>query len=210
MSLTRKFLSAMGIEDDKAEQIITAHLETVGPLKQERDEYKEKAGQLDSVQKDLNTANTKLKEFEDSKGKDSWKVKYDAAVEEKKQLQKDFDDYKADISSKELKVRKSEAYKNLLKDAGVPERLFDSILKVTNLDDKKIAEDGKLEDSEGILTAIKSEWAGFIGSTTQQGAQVSNPPSNDGGSGVLGNVPSRAAKLAAQYHNNLYGKTKED
>lgn len=35
MSLTRKMLRAMGIEDDKADQIIEAHAETVDALKQQ-------------------------------------------------------------------------------------------------------------------------------------------------------------------------------
>ena len=35
MSLTRKMLRAMGIEDDKADQIIDAHAETVDALKQQ-------------------------------------------------------------------------------------------------------------------------------------------------------------------------------
>ena len=32
MALTRKFLTAMGIEDDKIDEIITAHSETVNAL----------------------------------------------------------------------------------------------------------------------------------------------------------------------------------
>ena len=34
MALTRKFLKAMGIEDDKIDQIIDAHTETVTALKE--------------------------------------------------------------------------------------------------------------------------------------------------------------------------------
>ena len=116
MSLTRKFLSAMGIGDDQAEQIITAHLETVNPLKQERDDYKIKADQLDSVQKDLDATKQKLQEFEESGNKDSWKVKYDAAVEDKKKIQKDFEAYKADIVAKELSTKKKDAYREMLKE----------------------------------------------------------------------------------------------
>ena len=111
MALTRKFLSAMGIGEDQAEQIITAHLETVNPLKQERDDYKIKAEQFDSVQKDLDATKQKLQEFEASDNKDSWKVKYDAAVEDKKKIQKDFDDYKADVAAKELSAKKKTAYR---------------------------------------------------------------------------------------------------
>ena len=39
MSLTRKFLSAMGIEEDKIEQIIDAHTDTVNALKEARDGF---------------------------------------------------------------------------------------------------------------------------------------------------------------------------
>ncbi len=35
MALTRKFLAALGIEDDKVDEIIQAHTETVNGLKDE-------------------------------------------------------------------------------------------------------------------------------------------------------------------------------
>ena len=43
MSLTRKMLKAMAIEDEKIDQIIDAHTETTESLKEERDNYKESA-----------------------------------------------------------------------------------------------------------------------------------------------------------------------
>ena len=43
MSLTRKMLKAMGIEEEKIDQIIEAHSETVDSLKADRDTYKEDA-----------------------------------------------------------------------------------------------------------------------------------------------------------------------
>ena len=45
MALKRNFLSALGIEADKIDEIINAHAETVDALKEERDEYKKKAEQ---------------------------------------------------------------------------------------------------------------------------------------------------------------------
>ena len=59
MAMTRKFLKAMGIEEDQIEQIIEAHTETVSALKDERDSYKEDAEKLADVQKELNTAKVK-------------------------------------------------------------------------------------------------------------------------------------------------------
>lgn len=49
MSLTRKMLKAMGIEEEKIEQIIEAHTETVDALKA----YKEDADKLKNVQREL-------------------------------------------------------------------------------------------------------------------------------------------------------------
>ena len=60
MSLTRKMLKAMGIEEEKIDQIIEAHSETVDSLKADRDSYKEDAEKLKDVQKELDE-NGKLK-----------------------------------------------------------------------------------------------------------------------------------------------------
>ena len=43
MALTRKFLSALGIDEEKAEQIIQAHVDTLEPIKADREKYKEDA-----------------------------------------------------------------------------------------------------------------------------------------------------------------------
>ena len=40
MALTRRMLKALGIEDEKAEEIISAHIESTDALKAQRDEYK--------------------------------------------------------------------------------------------------------------------------------------------------------------------------
>ena len=69
MSLTRKMLKAMGIEEEKIDQIIEAHSETVDSLKADRDTYKEDAEKLKTVQKELDD----LK----AKGDDGWKEKHD-------------------------------------------------------------------------------------------------------------------------------------
>ena len=69
MSLTRKMLKAMGIEEEKIDQIIEAHSETVDSLKADRDSYKEDAEKLKAVQKELDD----LK----AKGDDGWKEMHD-------------------------------------------------------------------------------------------------------------------------------------
>lgn len=53
MSITRKFLKALGIEDDKADQIIEAHTEVTNGLKADLERYKADAEKLPEVQAEL-------------------------------------------------------------------------------------------------------------------------------------------------------------
>lgn len=209
MALTRKYLSAMGIEDDKAEMIINAHLEVVNPIKQERDELRDKAAQLDDVQKQLDKAGEKLKEFENSDSTDSWKVKHDAIVAEKKQLMKEFEDYKSEVASKELTAKKKEAYRTLLKEAGVSDKRLDSVLKVSDFNAIEFLEDGSVKDADKLSETIKGEWQDFIGQVGRRGADVATPQGT-AGNGNLGNPDggkplSRGAMLAQKYKAEHYG-----
>ena len=70
----------------------------------------------------------------------------------------------------------------------------------------KLKEDGTLDNAEELKKNIETEWSGFITSEGTKGADVATPP---GGSDT-GKKPSRAAELAAKYHDNLYGKAKEE
>lgn len=176
MALTRKMLKAMGIEDEKIDQIIEAHSETVDALKEQRDQYKADAEKLPEVQKQLDTANQQL----ESAGKDSWKVKYEA-------LKEDFDTYKADQTAKETRSAKEKAYTELLKAAGIPEKRIAAVLKVTDLDSFELNDNGAAKNADKLTDSIKIEWADFIPTTTQTGANTATPPvggqsNNDPGS----------------------------
>lgn len=166
MALTRKFLSALGIEADKVDEIILAHTEVTDALKAERDGYKADAEKLAAVQKELDT----LKAQSEKDGKDAYKVKYDA-------LKEDFDTFKKEVTAKETRSKKEAAYRKLLKEAGVSEKRIDAVLKVSDVDAIEFDEDGKVKDADAITKGIKEEWADFIQSTKTEGANVSNPPS---------------------------------
>ena len=72
----------MGIEEEKIDQIIEAHTETVDALKESRDTYKADAEKLPNVQKELDELR--------AKSNDGWKEKHD-------KVKKDFEDYKNEI-----------------------------------------------------------------------------------------------------------------
>lgn len=97
-------------------------------------------------------------------------------------LQKEYDDYKADITAKETKRTKEHAVREFYKGVGVSEKRLDSVMKVTNLDDFELDKDGKIKDAEKHTEKAKTEWADFISTTTERGANTATPPTNNGGS----------------------------
>jgi coenzyme F420-reducing hydrogenase delta subunit len=172
MALTRKMLKAMGIEDEKIDQIIEAHTETTDALKADRDKYKGDAEKLSSVQKELND----LKEDIAKNGDEDWKSKYD-------KVQKDFDDYKKADKAKAELTKKTEAYKALLLEVGISAKRIDQILKVSAEEIAKVAfdDEGKVKDADKFKESIQKEWDGFIDKEGEKGADVSNPPKGNGG-----------------------------
>ena len=199
MALTRKMLKAMGIEEEKIEQIIEEHAETVNALKQQRDQYKVDAEKLPGVQKELDD----LKEAAEKDGENPYKAKCE-------ELQQQFDDYKADVTAKETKAKKTAAYRKLLKDAKVSEKRLDSILKLSPVDDVELDDNGEIKDAEDVKKKIEEEWSDFIVTEETHGADSNNPPGGSGGrQGAGGGSKSRAAMIQQQYQNSLYG-SKED
>ena len=166
MSLTRKMLKAMGIEEEKIDQIIEAHSETVDSLKADRDSYKEDAEKLKDVQKELDD----LK----AKGDDGWKEKHD-------RLKVEFDQYKNDVQAKETKAAKEAAYRVILKDANLSEKGIEKAVKYADWDKIELDADGKLKDANDHIKAAREEWAEYVTTTTTTGAKTSTPPANNGG-----------------------------
>ena len=171
MAFTRKFLSALGIEADKVDEIINAHIEVVDGLKEERDNFKRDAEKLADVEKELNEAKDKL--AKNGEGETVAKEEYD-------KLKKEYDDYKADITAKNTRTEKVNAFRELLKSVGVSEKRLNAIIKVSDIDGLELDKDGKIKDAEKHTETVKSEWADFIETTTTKGANTANPPANNG------------------------------
>ena len=170
MALTRKMLKAMGIEDEKIDQIIDAHTETVDGLKADIEKYRTDAEKLPGVQKELETAQAGL----EAGKKDSWKVKYDAIKEE-------FEGYKSEQTKKETRAAKESAYRNLLKATGINEKRIESVLKVSDVDSLELDDKGAIKDAAKLTDSIKTEWADCISTTMTKGAESHTPPQINNG-----------------------------
>ena len=165
MALTRKMLKAMGIEEEKIDQIIEAHAETVDGLKADLNRYKGDAEKLPGVQKELD----ELKAAGDGGYKEKYEKEHTA-----------FEDFKKAQKGKETKEAKEKAYRALLKEAGVSEKRIESVLRVTDLESISLEEDGKIKDADKVKDSVKTEWADFIVQTQTSGAPTSTPPKTSG------------------------------
>lgn len=183
MALTRKLLKSMGIEDDKADQIIEAHTEVTDALKAERDDAKDAAAQLKEARAELD----KLK----AAGKDDFREKY-----EKEHA--DFEAFKADTKKAAADREKKGLYRKLLADTGIDPKRIDSVMRVADLSDV-VVEDGSIKDAEAIGEKVKSEWSDFIQTTGTKPAGVATPPAQQNGAAE---PKSLGDALRQKYANN--------
>ena len=192
MSLSRKFLAALGIEQEKIDEIIDAHTETVNALKEERDKYRKDAEALPEVQKELDELKQAAEKNPDSVDKQQYE-----------DLKSEYEQYKADVDAKETAAKKREAYKSLLKQVGVSEKRLDAILKVSQYDGVELEKDGTIKGADDIMKSLKEEWADFIVQEETKGAETKTPPAGTGASSVK--TLSRAAQVAAKHNEMIYG-----
>ena len=163
MALTRKALKAMGIEDEKIEQIIEMHSETVSALKDEIDSYKDMQTQLDTVTKERDELKATA---ENNKKTDSGK---DTEIEN---LKAQIEQYKA----AETLTEKRTAYTELLTAAGVDTKRHNAIIKLTDFNSIELDEQGKIKDSDKLTESVKADYADFIVQTDTQEHKPNTPP----------------------------------
>lgn len=195
-SLTRKFLASIGIEEDKIDLIVEKHNEVLTEIKDERDKLKEDAAKLPEIEKELNTLKSQVS------GTDSYKDKFEA-------LQKEYNDFKADVESKQTTAKKESAFRNILKDIGIPEKRIDSVVKVSDINGIELDGEG-IKDEATLKESLKKEWSDFITTTKVEGVPSANPPTSTGKTTMtkeqIRAIPDASARQKAMLENpTLFG-----
>ena len=199
MALTRNFLKALGIEEEKIGEIINAHSETVNGLKADIDKYKADAEKLPSVQKQLEEAQTALKTAE----KDDYKGKYESEKAAHEKL-------KAETAAEKTRTAKESAMREALKAAGYSDKGISKIIKFGGLSEKvTLDESGKITNADEFMKAADSDWSEYKGESKPASAAPATPPETSGGKAPDAQA-KHAAELAAQFHANRYGETKSE
>lgn len=186
MALKREFLAALGIEESKIQPIIDAHIETVDALKKERDTYKAEADKLPGVQAELEKAQAAAKDSGDAA-----------------KIQKDFDDYKAEVQARETKAKKESALRKVAKDAGLTDAGIAKAVKYQDFTKIELDDKGEIKDAKDLMKSLKEEWPEHLNKEGAHGADTPTPPGGNGG-GDSGN--SRAAQLYKEHYATLYGQ----
>jgi len=161
MALTRSMLKGMNLTEEQVSAIIDAHTETVDALKQQRDQYKEDAGKLTKVQKELDTY----------KNGTDWKAEHD-------KVKSEFDNYKTEVAGKERLAAKQRAFRKLLTVENIPDKFHDRIVKMTDFD--AIEMDGDdIKDVQKQRDNIKSEWGEYVATVETKGDKPETPPAGN-------------------------------
>lgn len=198
MALTRKMLKVMGIEDEKIDQIIDAHAETVDGLKESLKKAQADAQALPGLQKELETAQADL----EAAKKDGWKDKHDA-------LQQQFDQYKAEIAAKESQAAKEKAARDWYQGQGVTGKALEIAMRGSGgeVAALELDEAGKIKDSSALEALVQGDFAGLVSREETKGADTARPPAGQSG----GEQPSsRGAELYAAYHSSRYGGERKE
>ena len=140
--------------------------QTVGKEFVEKARYKAKLEEIDALKTEKQSAEDNATTAE------KWRTKYEA-------IKGDLEALKADYSAKETHAAKENAYRDILKAAGVSEKRIKAVLKVSDVDSIELDASGKVKDADKLTERIKEERADFIGSEGVRGAQVQTPPAID-------------------------------
>lgn len=165
MAFQRKWLAAMGIESEKIEEIVAAHLEVVNGLKDERDQLRESASRLEAVQKELDGL---------KKSGGEWQTKYEQEHEA-------FEQFKADVETANTKRKKSDIYRDAMKRVNIPDKMLDALLRIADVDDVILAEDGTATNIADVEKAIKETFSDYIRTENTQLNTPDTPPNTQTG-----------------------------
>lgn len=163
MSITRKALVAMGIENEKAEQLLDMHLETVNGLKEVITSLKTENERIPTLSDELKQLKALKEQSED------YKAKYESEKSE-------FENFKKKLEIERTDEAKKKAYIDLLEKNNIRKDKMDLIMRTVKLSDLNLQEDNTLENSEELNKSILKDWSDFVEHTAVKGTNAANPP----------------------------------
>ena len=179
----REILSGAGADPEKVadavDKIIAGHTASIEALREERDTYKAQAQNAEAVQKELDD------------------LKASAANKDFDKLQKEYDEFKATVEKEKVHAEKEAAFKQVLKDIGIPERHYGKVCRCNDIDELEL-EDGKIKNVKELAKSIRSEWGDFVETTSTTGATTPTPPTQTVGGTTMSKKEIMEIKSATE------------
>ena len=162
MSLTRKLLRELHLEDAQIERIISAHVETVDALREERDAANAQAAQLSALTHERDELREQIAALTPHR---------DAAA----RIQADFDAYRAQVDADRLTAARQSSLRAALLEAGANPHAVDLLATAATLPDD--AYDGPtLRDPTAALAPLRTRYAAFFAEPTPIPTPRLSPP----------------------------------
>ena len=170
MALTRRALKAMGIEEEKIDEIIAMHTETVEGLKADAAKYRADAERLPGVQKELDDLR--------AAGDGGWQDKYE-------RVKGELDAYRAEVGKREAKAAREKAARAYYESKGITGRSLDIAMRGSGEEIAALEMDGdRIKDASALDELIGGTFAGLVSTTSTKGANTATPPATTGGGGM--------------------------
>lgn len=163
MSLTRKQLREMALSDEAIDQIIRAHMDTVDALRQERDEAAERAAALTTERDTLQSRVDALTPLE----------------EQVRQVQSDFDRYKADAEAEAVSRRRQGRIRDALLRAGANEKALTLLSGAVN--EAAVPPEEDAEALDALIAPVKEQYADFFAQPVYLALPSLQPPQSTRG-----------------------------
>lgn len=170
MALTRKFLRALEIPEDKVDEIIGEHTAALENIKTERDTLKAASGDLTKAQAEITRLTGELEKAQKNSG--------DAA-----KVQAEFDAYKTQVEKEKANAGKQKAVREVLRGAGVQRDEFIDLL-MGKVDLETLEMDGDaVKDPDKLVSPLKNSYSGCFADIKTEGAPPA-PTIKGGGGGM--------------------------
>lgn len=200
----REILSECGVPAENIKsataRIIEGHVASIDALRETTDGYKKDAERLAEAQKELSEYKLKYQNAE------PYQKKFEDMEKQYNDEHSAFETYKTEQANAKVKTEKTNAYRKMLKDAGVADTQIDSILRVSGekIDALELDENGTVQNAESEVSSIKEEWAGFIPVvTTKTSEPPATPPNNPKGDEI---TKEQFAKMGYKSRLKLYNE----
>lgn len=199
MALSRKLLKGMGLTDEQVDTIIEAHTETVDGLKADASRYKADAEKLPGVQKELDD----LK----AAGNDGYKEKYEKE-------HKAFEDYRADITAKEIKAAKEKAVRAYFESKNIEGANLNIAMRSSGAEIEAVElEDGKIKDTASLDALLAGDYAGLVSKPALRvgmGARLNNTGKTVTKEDIVAIKDGTARRKAIAEHPELFGLSTDE